>query len=723
MKDNKKLIIITSVILSLLVLLIGTAYAIFTYTRIGSTKNDLITGNIYMHYTETNELTIENAMPTNKYSSDNYFEFTIDGVNDSKKTIYYEIVLNNGLDSATRNIRLNPEFLRFRLVEVDNENKETELFNNRSYASLNNKRIWSDKIEASTNNTNKKYRLYMWISDTVKVCNQDLNDCNYYITGTNNNWNDVFASVRVDVNGDFTEKPVTYNTLVYEASYNGKGLLADIDGVEKTDISAIKFETLTNKEIEEQYNKATIKAINNNNNTNNKLSFLLNSKKANIKRLANETENEDIHYKKWIEEDTNNPGKYILHIASSETIYFPSDSSFMFRNYTNMKSIDLSNVNTSNVINMGYMFQQCSSLANLNLNNFDTSNVVNMTAMFMICLKLETINLNNFDTSNVINMSFMFMYCRALNNLNLKKFNTSNVVSMMQMFFECFNLSSLDVSNFNTSNVNIMTQMFTGVGLKSTANEVNIIGLKNFDTSKVTNMKNMFENGESYTGSGKLTNETLAGISNWDVSKVEEFTSMFYGQGKNLTTLDLSKWDTSSATSFNHMFTDCFVLESLDLSNWNTSNVLSMYNMFDDCYKLTTIGDVSSWNVTKLVDIGGFLNGCSSFTGINNKLDLSGWQTSSLRGAQEAFRGIKVSEIDISNWDTSKINSQKWEGAGNSDLFGNSIYYAYSTDMNIMFKDCTNLDVIYVGSGWVTSNTTTTDMFSGCKISSVTLKS
>ena len=281
MKDNKKLIIITSVILSLLVLLIGTAYAIFTYTRIGSTKNDLITGNIYMHYTETKNITIENAMPTNKYSSDNYFEFTIDGVNDSKKTIYYEIVLNNGLDSATRNIRLNPEFLRFRLVEVDNENKETELFNNRSYASLNNKRIWSDKIEASTNNTNKKYRLYMWISDTVKVCNQDLDDCNYYITGTNNNWNDVFASVRVDVNGDFTEKPVTYNTLVYDASYNGKGLLADIDGVEKTDISAIKFETLTNEEIEEQYNKATIKAINNNNNTNNKLSFLLNNKTTN----------------------------------------------------------------------------------------------------------------------------------------------------------------------------------------------------------------------------------------------------------------------------------------------------------------------------------------------------------------------------------------------------------------------------------------------------------
>lgn len=687
MKDNKKLIIITSVILSLLVLLIGTAYAMFTYTRIGSTKNDLITGNIYMHYTETKNITIENVMPTNKYILDNYFEFTIDGVNDSKKTIYYEIVLNNGLDSATRNIRLDNKFLRFRLVEVDDENKETELFNNRSYASLNNKRIWSDKIEASTNNTNKKYRLYMWISDTVKVCNQDLNDCNYYITGTNNNWNDVFASVRVDVNGDFTEKPVTYNTL------SSKGLLADIDGIKKTDISAIKFETLTNEEIEEQYNKATIKAINNNNNnnTNNKLSFLLNSKKANIKRLANETENEDIHYKKWIEEDTNNPGKYILHIASSETIYFPSDSSFIFFNFINMKSIDLTNINTGNVTNMMFMFYGCSSLISLDLSNFDTS--------------------------KVISMGQLFFNCSSLINLNVSSFNTFNVTDMMQMFYGCSSLSKLDVSNFNTINVNTIEQMFRGLGSKSTANVVNIIGLKNFNTSKVNNMSGVFINGEDYTGSGKLTNETLAGISNWNVSNVTDFTCMFYGQGKNLTTLDLSKWDTSSATSFNHMFADCFVLESLNLSNWNTSNVLSMYNMFDDCYKLTSIGDVSKWNVTKLVDIGGFLNGCSSFTGINNKLDLSGWVTSSLRGAQEAFRGIKVSEIDISNWNTSKINSQKWEGADSG------VYYTYSTDMNIMFKDCTNLDVIYVGSGWVTSNTTTTDMFSGCKISSVTLKS
>ncbi len=387
----------------------------------------------------------------------------------------------------------------------------------------------------------------------------------------------------------------------------------------------------------------------------------------------------------------------------------------MFRACKSLTSLNLSNFDTSKVTDMGYMFGTCKSLTSLDLSNFDTSKVTDMCYMFGACESLTNLNLINFDTSKVTDMSYMFYYCSNLTSLDVSNFNTSNVENMSVMFGDCKSLTSLDVSNFNTSKVTSMRHMFGGLGLKTTS-PVSIVGLEKFDTSNVTNMLGMFLNNEEYTGSGKLTNETLAGISNWNVSKVTDFTCMFYGQGIYLTTLDLSKWDTSSATSFNHMFTDCFKLTSLDLSNWNTSNVLTMCNMFDDNYALTTIGDISKWNVTKLVDIGGFLNGCTSFTGINNKLDLSGWVTSSLRGAQEAFRGIKVKEIDISNWDTNKINSQKWDGAGSG------IYYGYTTDMNIMFKDCVNLDVVYVGPNWSTANTTTTDMFSGAKISEVTKK-
>ena len=34
-----------------------------------------------MHYNETNQIAIENAMPSDIYNSINYFEFTVDGKN------------------------------------------------------------------------------------------------------------------------------------------------------------------------------------------------------------------------------------------------------------------------------------------------------------------------------------------------------------------------------------------------------------------------------------------------------------------------------------------------------------------------------------------------------------------------------------------------------------------------------------------------------------------
>ena len=781
---NKKIIIITLSIMVVLILSIGVTFAVFNYNKVGTKNSSLVVGDIYMHYNETNELTIENAMPLdatrylhnkniteeevnkcvthltslwgedqfgyknfcngtgttdgvetfqdyldeNSFSTDSlnyfetnniikmpykslpYFEFTVDGKNTtSDKNIYYEIKTSYGDTVTGKNLRIKDELLKFTLVEYNN-GVEKRILTDYSFVDLNNQTIWANSIDSNTNEEIKRtYRLYMWVSNNTKICSGEMTEnCDYYTSQTPN-WSDVFASIKINVSGDFTEKKVNYNILTND-------LLSGID-VTKDKISEINFLKLTNEEINTKYQAATYK-------------------KSGINPLY-----AGDGIKIWLENDATDTSKFIMNIASNNTIYFPSDSSLLFFNYASLKNINFSNVDTSDVKNMSAMFGRCTALTSLDLSKFDTKNVESMSAMFLSCVALTSLNLSNFDTSKVTTFMNMFSYCFSLTSLDVSNFNTSSANNMHGMFWGCSGLTSLDVSNFNTSNaknmrglfagcsgltsldvsnfntskVISMGSMFDGLGLNTNV-PVNIVGLEKFDTSNVTDMSEMFSNGESYTGSGKLTNETLAGISNWNVSKVTNFSIMFYGQGTYLTTLDLSKWDTSSATSFNHMFTDCFKLTSLDLSNWNTSNVLTMYNMFDDNYALTTIGDISKWNVTKLVDIGGFLNGCTSFTGINSKLDLSGWLTSSLRGAQEAFRGIKVKEIDISNWDTTKINSQKWDGAGSG------IYYAYSTDMNIMFKDCVNLDVVYVGSNWSTANTTTTDMFSGAKISEVTKK-
>lgn len=53
-----------------------------------------------------------------------------------------------------------------------------------------------------------------------------------------------------------------------------------------------------------------------------------------------------------------------------------------------MQSIDISNLNTSNVKSMNRTFSRCSSLISLDLSNFDTSNVESMKGMFDGCNNL-----------------------------------------------------------------------------------------------------------------------------------------------------------------------------------------------------------------------------------------------------------------------------------------------------------------------------------------------
>jgi len=140
-----------------------------------------------------------------------YFEFTIDGKNTyAKKDIWYEIVLNHGDNHTTRTTRIRDDLLKFTLVEVIDEN-EIVLRNNIKFNDLRNKRIWVDTIPANLDEEiNITYRLYMWISNNTVIGN---NNQDY----TFDEWNDVFASIKVSVTGDFNEKEVE---LEYEEKYN-----------------------------------------------------------------------------------------------------------------------------------------------------------------------------------------------------------------------------------------------------------------------------------------------------------------------------------------------------------------------------------------------------------------------------------------------------------------------------------------------------------------------
>ena len=230
----------------------------------------------------------------------------------------------------------------------------------------------------------------------------------------------------------------------------------------------------------------------------------------------------------------------------------------MFKGCKNLKYLDTSNWNTSNVTDMSLMFSDCSGLTSLNLSGLNTSNVTTMSSMFYRCYSLASLDLSNFNTSNVTNMSEMFdmfqLYSgfekqyTKLTSLNLSGWNTSNVTNMRCMFRYCRGLTSLDLSSFNTSNVTTMEQMFHGCsGLIS-------LDLSSFDTSNVTDMESMFDM--------VLLDDSIH---------------------TNLASLDLSGWNLGNLNrnGTNDMFNGCIELKTIRMVGCNDNTIRKIRGALD----------------------------------------------------------------------------------------------------------------------------------------------
>ncbi|MBR1731073.1 MAG: BspA family leucine-rich repeat surface protein, partial [Ruminococcus sp.] len=109
-----------------------------------------------------------------------------------------------------------------------------------------------------------------------------------------------------------------------------------------------------------------------------------------------------------------------------------------------LECLDLSNFDSSNVIDMSFMFNKCNKLKEIiGIEKLNTDKVRDMTAMFQSCSELEFLDLTNFNTSNVTDMSYMFSGCFSLTQLDISTFDISKVTSKTQMFNSCRLLNEL----------------------------------------------------------------------------------------------------------------------------------------------------------------------------------------------------------------------------------------------------------------------------------------
>ena len=246
MKDKNKIIVLISGVLVILLMVVGISFAIFRFGE-ESTNQELVLGDIWMKYTESNGIQLENALPGDEYT--NYFEFTITGTNTyTKKDIYYDISLTHGDIPAGKeeSNRVEDKYLKFKLTEV-NGDTETEIFTDKTYDDLTNKRVHVDTISKSTSTYSKTYRLYMVISEELTYGNSSD------AILTTEEFSSIFGSVKVNVTGDFIEKEisktageeiiekVTLYSVASSEDFSG-GLVA-INGTEGDDYGLLYNET------------------------------------------------------------------------------------------------------------------------------------------------------------------------------------------------------------------------------------------------------------------------------------------------------------------------------------------------------------------------------------------------------------------------------------------------------------------------------------------------
>ena len=170
---------------------------------------------------------------------------------------------------------------------------------------------------------------------------------------------------------------------------------------------------------------------------------------------------------------------------------------------------------------------------------------------------------------------------------NIKYLNTSKVTDMKSMFNECKLLTRLDLRTFDTSKVTDMCYMFYH------CSSLTSLDLQGFDASNVTNMSGMFQHCSS------LESLDCSGIRT--SNKLTNMAYMFYNC-QSLTWLDLRRFDTSNVTNMGSMFWNCTSLTSLDLRGIETSNVTNMSSMFELCNRLTSL-DLRSFNTSKVTDM------------------------------------------------------------------------------------------------------------------------
>lgn len=117
-----------------------------------------------------------------------------------------------------------------------------------------------------------------------------------------------------------------------------------------------------------------------------------------------------------------------------------------------------------------------------------------------------------------------------------------------------------------------------------------------------------------------------------------------FSNSSSITSIDLNDFDTSKISSMSFMFCYCSRLRDIDLSHFNTSNTFDMSHMF--YYSFIDNINLQNFDTSRVRNFSGMFAGCSNL----NTLDLSNFTSDNLYATHSMFMNcFNLKYINLSN--------------------------------------------------------------------------
>lgn len=347
----------------------------------------------------------------------------------------------------------------------------------------------------------------------------------------------------------------------------------------------------------------------------------------------------------------NDDGSYRVEIASQYQMGAgPTTFEGMFKNFTNLRSVDFADISVDKAASMKVMFSGCSSLDRVNFEStaeggFDTSNVTNFAYMFNGgCKALSTVTIGKgFVVDNNADLTAMFENCDLLASIIVEKGTDWSKGSgpSLNMFYNCPSLpnwvdSATDrkkahcneggyFSTLDDELCLLMNRPGSDSILQAYSDATSVAFSHTIPTSYISTMNVDVEDKGDIKAyqidEGKGSYKVVVASEKKIGVNATSFEGIFKGWTK-LKNVDFGDVVVDNALSLKVMFNGCSALENVELKSaattgFNTSNVTNyQYMFYDGCTSLTSITLGPGFNVMGSAVLNNMFGNCTALHSI-----------------------------------------------------------------------------------------------------------